>query len=266
MCRLAKEEEMQESRKRVDELEKENLELATQLAKKEAELDVKTQEKEDIEANLERTKEKLETETARHNELKHRLSESDAKIDTSSSKLPMGKNQKLISISRIFLRFSISRNFYFNTYFFLILGMNNKIPIPPPPAPPMAPPPPPGPPPPPSLFTTPSSNKPSIKKNVPQSSNPLKSFNWSKLPECKVSGTIWTDIDETRLYKALDLAEVDKLFSAYQKNGTLSMEGSIEDLRSMGTLGRRTRVISVIDSRRYVIVLLLIIPLNFIEI
>ena len=89
ICRLAKEEEMQESRKRVDELEKENLELATQLAKKEAELDVKTQEKEDIEANLERTKEKLETETARHNELKHRLSESDAKIDSSSSK-PMG--------------------------------------------------------------------------------------------------------------------------------------------------------------------------------
>ena len=108
---------MQESRKRVDELEKENLELATQLAKKEAELDVKTQEKEDIEANLERTKEKLETETARHNELKHRLSESDAKIDSSSTKLPMGKNQKLISISRIFLRFSISRNFYVNTYF-----------------------------------------------------------------------------------------------------------------------------------------------------
>ena len=24
------------------------------------------------------------------------------------------------------------------------------------------------------------------KKNVPQSSNPLKSFNWSKLPDCKV--------------------------------------------------------------------------------
>jgi dishevelled associated activator of morphogenesis len=81
--------------------------------------------------------------------------------------------------------------------------------------------------------------KASIKKNVPQSSNPLKSFNWSKLPDCKVSGTIWTDIDETKLYKALDLAEVDKLFSAYQKNGCLSIEGSIEDLRSMGTLGRR---------------------------
>ena len=25
-----------------------------------------------------------------------------------------------------------------------------------------------------------------IRKNVPKSSNPLKSFNWSKLPDCKV--------------------------------------------------------------------------------
>ena len=137
--RLAKEEELLDSQKRNDELEKENLELATQLAKKEAELDVKTQEKEDIEANLERTKEKLETETARHNELKQRLSESDAKIDVSK---PIGI-------------------------------VNNKAPIPPPPAPPMAPPPPPGPPPPPSLSAPNAPAKPSIKKNIPQSSSPL---------------------------------------------------------------------------------------------
>ena len=47
----------------------------------------------------------------------------------------------------------------------------------------------------------------------------------SKLPECKVEGTIWKDMhtnkDEAKLYEALDLAEVDKLFSAYQKNGML---------------------------------------------
>ncbi len=47
---------MLEFQKKIDELEKENVDLATQLAKKEGELDVKTQEKEDIEANLERTK------------------------------------------------------------------------------------------------------------------------------------------------------------------------------------------------------------------
>ena len=74
-----------------------------------------------------------------------------------------------------------------------------------------------------------------------------------------MTGTIWTDIDEGKTYKNLDLAEVDRLFSAYQKNGTLSIEGSIEDLRSMGTLGRRTRVISVIDSRRYIILYVVIV-------
>ena len=46
-----------------------------------------------------------------------------------------------------------------------------------------------------------------------------------------MSGTIWTELDETKMYRAIDLAEVDKLFSAYQKNGML-MDGSIEDLRS----------------------------------
>jgi hypothetical protein len=30
-----------------------------------------------------------------------------------------------------------------------------------------------------------------------------------------------TNKDEAKLYEALDLAEVDKLFSAYQKNGKL---------------------------------------------
>ena len=154
--RLAKEEELMEFKNKAEELEKENLELATQLAKKEAELDVKTQEKEDVEANLERTKEKLETEVARHNELKHRVSESDVKMPEKSS---------MISV------------------------VNCTPPPPPPPAPPMAPPPPPGPPPPPSSLRSSnnsSGQKSSIKKNVPQSSNPLKSFNWSKLPECKV--------------------------------------------------------------------------------
>ena len=42
-------------------------------------------------------------------------------------------------------------------------------------------------------------------------------------------------MEETKLYKLLNLAEVDKLFSAYQKNGML-MDGSIEDLRLASNL------------------------------
>ncbi|XP_059086529.1 disheveled-associated activator of morphogenesis 1-A-like isoform X3 [Tigriopus californicus] len=215
---LAKEEEYSQLQNRVEELEKENSEYQTNLAKKEQELDAKTQEKEDLESNLERTKEKLELELARFNEAKQRFGDFESSQHTT-----------LVTSSS---------------------SVSFAPPAPPPPAPPMAPPPP-GPPPPPmigggSLSLLP---KVGVRKNIPQSSNPLKSFNWSKLPDCKVQGTIWTELEETKLYKTLDLAEVDKLFSAYQKNGLL-VDGSIEDLRSMGTLGRRNKIISVIDSRR----------------
>ncbi|XP_023325482.1 disheveled-associated activator of morphogenesis 1 [Eurytemora carolleeae] len=225
---LAREEEILQARTRAEELEKENQDLATNLSKKEQEIDLKLQEKEDLEANLARTREKLETEVLCHNETKQRLSA----VETRSV-----ADIKLIS------------------------------PMMPPPPPPAAPPPPmpPGPPPPPMLNGVNSSQSETeqlrqiIRKCVPQPSNPLKSFNWSKLPECKVQGTIWTDLDDSKLYKQLDLAEVDRLFSAYQKNGIMSggseegfksVEGSIEDLRYLGTMGRRAKIISVIDSRR----------------
>lgn len=55
------------------------------------------------------------------------------------------------------------------------------------------------------------------KKNVPQSAQPLKSFNWSKLPDMKVEGTVWKELDETKYYNSMDLESIDKLFSAYQK-------------------------------------------------
>ena len=187
---MAREEEILQARTRAEELEKENQDLATNLSKKEQEIDLKLQEKEDLEANLARTREKLETEVLCHNETKQRLSA----VETRSV-----ADIKLIS------------------------------PMMPPPPPPAAPPPPmpPGPPPPPMLNGVNSSQSETeqlrqiIRKCVPQPSNPLKSFNWSKLPECKVQGTIWTDLDDSKLYKQLDLAEVDRLFSAYQKNGIM---------------------------------------------
>lgn len=57
------------------------------------------------------------------------------------------------------------------------------------------------------------------KKNVPQPTNPLKSFNWSKLPDAKVQGTVWSELDESKWYNNIELESIDKLFSAYQKNG-----------------------------------------------
>lgn len=169
-------------------MEKDNTELSSALTKKEQELDMKTQEKEDLQSNLERAREKLELELMKSNEARQRLGALDSEVKVSSLEL-------------------------------------TSIPPPPPPAPappgPPGPPPPPGAPPPPMTGINGSAKPVVVKKNIPQSSNPLKSFNWSKLPDCKVQGTIWTELDETKLYKSLNLAEVDKLFSAYQKNGLL---------------------------------------------
>lgn len=63
-----------------------------------------------------------------------------------------------------------------------------------PPAPPSVIPPPPPPPPSGLLAGAPVRNK-----NLPQPSQPLKSFNWTKLPENKIQGTIWTEIDEIKV-------------------------------------------------------------------
>ena len=115
------------------------------------------------------------------------------------------------------------------------ISYDNKQPPPPPippaappPPPPCAPPPPPGAPPPPPLLGVgpppPGPPLPSLavttRKNVPQPTNPLKAFNWVKLPDTKVSGTVWSEIDETKLYQTMELETIDKIFCAYQKSGT----------------------------------------------
>lgn len=88
---------------------------------------------------------------------------------------------------------------------------------------PPPPPPVPGPPAPPPCVPAPPPTLLPVRteiKNVPKPSNPLKSFNWSKLPEAKVNGTVWTELDDTKLYQSLELENIDKLFCAYQKAGT----------------------------------------------
>ncbi|XP_034140969.1 disheveled-associated activator of morphogenesis 1-A-like [Drosophila guanche] len=87
------------------------------------------------------------------------------------------------------------------------------------------------------------------KKNVPQPTNPLKSFNWSKLPDAKLQGTVWSELDESKLYNNMELESIDKLFSAYQKNGVPAHDGSYEDLAPTGQKNKQ-KVLSMIDGRR----------------
>uniref|UniRef100_A0A8B9JM51 Disheveled-associated activator of morphogenesis 1 n=1 Tax=Astyanax mexicanus TaxID=7994 RepID=A0A8B9JM51_ASTMX len=127
---------------------------------------------------------------------------------------------------------------------------------PPPPPPPGGPPPLPGrpplggPPPPPGAPIGPALKK----KNIPQPSNPLKSFNWAKLSEVRLheSGTVWAEMDDSRVFKILDLTDIEKTFSAYQrqqvtKESTITLSLS---LSLSSHISKKVKELSVIDGRR----------------
>uniref|UniRef100_A0A3Q1JQP7 Dishevelled associated activator of morphogenesis 2 n=1 Tax=Anabas testudineus TaxID=64144 RepID=A0A3Q1JQP7_ANATE len=148
-------------------------------------------------------------------------------------------------------------------------------PPPPPPPPPGAPPPPPGappifgapPPPVPCSFNTATTMR---SKSIPQPSHPLKSFNWAKLRENDINGTIWNDIDDLRAFKILDLKDIEKMFSAYQRQQVwiclrveYGIRGGGERSRLLKSRGKETgsmddlyvstrkvKELSVIDGRR----------------
>uniref|UniRef100_A0A4W4FTB3 Disheveled-associated activator of morphogenesis 1 n=1 Tax=Electrophorus electricus TaxID=8005 RepID=A0A4W4FTB3_ELEEL len=80
------------------------------------------------------------------------------------------------------------------------------------------------------------------KKNIPQPSNPLKSFNWAKLSENKLQGTVWMDLDDSKVFKSLDLEDIERTFSAYQRQ----QKESEDDTMTM----KKVKELSVIDGRR----------------
>ncbi|KAK1893779.1 Disheveled-associated activator of morphogenesis 1 [Dissostichus eleginoides] len=80
------------------------------------------------------------------------------------------------------------------------------------------------------------------RKNIPRPSNPLKSFNWRKLPENQIEGTIWKEMDDLKVFKVLDLEEFQKTFSAYQKPQ--------KDHEEDQSFVRKVKELSVIDGRR----------------
>ncbi|KAL4837944.1 hypothetical protein H8958_015971 [Nasalis larvatus] len=95
------------------------------------------------------------------------------------------------------------------------------------------------------LDPYPSSDVPLRKKRVPQPSHPLKSFNWVKLNEERVPGTVWNEIDDMQVFRILDLEDFEKMFSAYQRHQ--KELGSTEDIY---LASRKVKELSVIDGRR----------------
>ncbi|KAK4021110.1 hypothetical protein OUZ56_003040 [Daphnia magna] len=258
---LATEQELLAAQNKAEEFEKENCDLVNMLTLKEQELDLRLQEKEDCEAGLNRLKEKFERETVAHMEAKQKIADMETYLNELGQQLQMVQKDKM-KLEHIlnhsgtsipddakngFKDFSFSPPPGLANFMNGSKGFENSKMPPPPPPPPLAGPPPP---PPPGFPCAIQPPKPVAKKDVPPSSVPLKCFNWTKIPDTKVAGTIWTELDEAKLYKVIDLGEFDKLFSAYQKNGLNNHEGSTEDLRQITTGKMKQRNLSVVDGRR----------------
>ncbi|XP_018418271.1 PREDICTED: disheveled-associated activator of morphogenesis 1 isoform X2 [Nanorana parkeri] len=245
---LVNENEVKQWKEQAEKMRKEHQELQQKLEKKERECDAKTQEKEEMMETLNKMKEKLEKESCENKQVKQQVMELTAQIQELSKRAvclpvpggpppPPGAPGGPVSLPS---------------------GMMPPPPPPPPPpggmAPPPPPPPPPGGPPPPpgppllGGMAAPPGAPLGLgfkRKNIPQPTNPLKSFNWSKLPENKLEGTLWVDLDDCRVFKILDLEDIERTFSAYQRQ---QKEADTTD----DTLGSKMKVkeLSVIDGRR----------------
>ncbi|XP_071971885.1 disheveled-associated activator of morphogenesis 1 isoform X2 [Engystomops pustulosus] len=243
---LVNENEVKQWKEQAEKMRKEHHELQQKLEKKERECDAKTQEKEEMMQTLNKMKEKLEKESTECKQVKQQVVELTAQIQELNSRpicasIPGGPPPPPGAPGGP-----------------VPLPPGSMMPPPPPPPPPpvgMAPPPPPPPPPggppappgPPRLgfMSGPGPlGSTAKKKNIPQPTNPLKSFNWNKLAENKLEGTLWVDIDDTKVFKILDLEDIERTFSAYQRpqKETDTNEGTLSS--------KKVKELSVIDGRR----------------
>ncbi|XP_024268648.2 disheveled-associated activator of morphogenesis 1 isoform X3 [Oncorhynchus tshawytscha] len=243
---LVNENEVKQWKEQAEKMRKEHHELQQKFDKKERECEAKTQEKEDMMQTLNKMKEKLEKESSEHKQVKQQVADLSARLHDLSTRpnasVPGGHP--------------------------LIPGapggpippppMQAAMPPPPPPPPGGMPPPPPplpgGPPPPPGMGPPPPPGAPmgpGLKKNIPQPSNPLKSFNWAKLAENKLEGTVWTDVDDIKVFKILDLEDIEKTFSAYQRQQDfLTMNNNKKESEDDTVTSKKVKELSVIDGRR----------------
>ncbi|XP_078262736.1 disheveled-associated activator of morphogenesis 1 isoform X2 [Rhinoraja longicauda] len=249
---LVNENEVKQWKEQAEKMRKEHNELLQKLEKKERECEAKTQEKEDMMQTLNKMKEKLEKESQEHKAAKKHAADLSAQIQDLSNRArfsgvpggplsPPGAPGGPLPHSA--------------------LGSFGVPPPPPPPAPPLfgglPPPPPPlppgGPPPPPGMppfgGVLPPPGAPlgpgNKKKNIPQPGNALKSFNWSKLPENKLGETIWKEIDDLKVFKVLDLEDLEKTFSAYQRQ-----QKETESNEDTLNCTKKVKELSVVDGRR----------------
>ncbi|XP_055261818.1 disheveled-associated activator of morphogenesis 2 isoform X1 [Moschus berezovskii] len=268
---LINENEVKQWQDQAEKFRKEHAELVSRLERKERECETKTLEKEEMMRTLNKMKDKLARESQELRQARGQVAELVAQLSEISVR---GLSAPSAELSRDFQTGPVSSPPPPGGPLTLSSSMTTIDlpppppplpfaccpPPPPPPLPPGGPPTPPGAPPcfslgmplPPDPF--PSSDVPLRKKCVPQPSHPLKSFNWVKLNEERVPGTIWNEIDDMQVFRILDLEDFEKMFSAYQRHQELitnpSQQKELGSTEDIYLASRKVKELSVIDGRR----------------
>lgn len=254
--------------------------LKGKLQKREREVESKKQELEELKEAFDKMSVKLEREAQEREEAMRQIREQEVKLNEANSKIELvGQERLRLEEMLKGVGASIPDDAKIANLNSAVAAAAKNSPMmgvsppPPPPPPPggLAPPPPPpppggGPPPPPGGGPPPPPGGPpcglappppppggkmesglfgfskQAHKKVPKPSQPLKSFNWSKLPESKIKGTVWTDIDDQKVFAVMDFEDFDRMFSAYQRK---EKEGK-DTTDSVS----RPKELSLIDSRR----------------
>uniref|UniRef100_A0A8C4Q5N2 Disheveled-associated activator of morphogenesis 1 n=1 Tax=Eptatretus burgeri TaxID=7764 RepID=A0A8C4Q5N2_EPTBU len=254
--RLVNESEVKKWKEEAENMRKERVELQGRLERRERECEAKAHERDATMQALSGMKEKLQREVAERHNAETSAAELQARLDDYLAKGgsiggPPILSSPLSEGGQPPTRPVVSSGF--PPPHLPLQSLSGGAPPPPPPPPPLLAPP--GAPPP--LCGIMGASATMKQKNIPKPSHPLKSFNWSKLSENKIPGTVWSEIDDLNAFKLLDLEELENTFSAYQRQQepmfhTSSLRkketGSVEDLTDGSN--RRAKEFSVIDGRR----------------
>ncbi|ODM93937.1 Disheveled-associated activator of morphogenesis 1 [Orchesella cincta] len=229
ICRLEEEERISATLEKIECLTRENNLIRSNLTSKEQDLELKMQQIEDLENTITRLRERLEKESLMRLEESQRVAELQLKVQK------IGETQQIIMQPAPMPQahckelskqppHPLRNTSHLRVQALLQCHLHLRS----------------------EQHPTPTTSP----KPIPSASAPLKSFNWSKLPETKLNGTVWSELDESVVYSTLDLKEIDRLFSAYQKNTEVQATESVTDSLKKPPPVQSKRLISVIDGRR----------------
>ncbi|KAH9489529.1 Dishevelled associated activator of morphogenesis 2 [Bulinus truncatus] len=251
---LANDTDVKSFQTKLRDAEKSADELQAKLAKKERECEVRLEEKEELMATMNMMKSKLEKEVAAHAETRNQLQDLLSRVEEIRSQLDTerGEKQKLQHLVQSGSLPDDAKMGLTTAASAIISSIESKnkelqsfFPPPPPPPPGMpAPPPPPAPGAPTGMNGSVSSSCSAKFKGNPKPNVPMKSFNWTKISENQITGSIWNDLNHAKMYASLDLDDFQRTFSAYQKPVTEEGEDDCRNTKS------KTQVLTVIDGRR----------------